>query len=47
MLFAELPPEVLKELAPMIDQWFADRDDEIDRLQLENRRLKRTKGAES
>ena len=47
MLLASLSAEALKELAPTIDRWMADQDDEIDRLQRENRRLKRTKGAES
>lgn len=41
MLFASLPSETLKELAPQIDQWFARLDDEIERLKRENRKLKR------
>ena len=40
MLLASLPAQVLKDLAPAIDQWMASQDDEIDRLSRENKRLK-------
>ena len=47
MLLASLSADVLKELAPNIDQWLASQEDEIERLLRENEKLKRIRGAQT
>ena len=39
MLFASMPIEALKKLAPQIDQWFAELDEENERLRRVIRKL--------